>query len=269
MKITALAASLILIVPCAAFAVDGPPLQGWSGSGEAGLAASNGNTHAQNLNAKMSVKYNDSRWKNEVTASTLRNRSSVTTTVTDAGAVPPAQTTTTKYQTTANRFESGASAGYKLDDHSYVVGAARYEHDDFAPYSEQSIGSLGYGYQVLKNPRSELAVEVGGGYKAVNASDAAPAPNATHVGADSLNGAAARGKFEYKYSFNATTSFADTYLVESTSGNTFVQNDAGLQVKMTRTLGLKAAYEVRRNSDVLPGFRSTDQLLTTNLVYSF
>ena len=270
MNITALASSLMLIAPCVAFAADAPPPppQGWSGSGEAGLAASTGNTHAQNLNAKFTVKYNDARWKNEAYASALRNRSSVTTTTTDTGTNPPTQVSTTTFQTTADRFEGGASAGYKLDDHSYLVGAARYEHDDFAPFNDQSIASLGYGYQVLKNPRSELAVEVGGGYKSVNASNSAPAANA-HVSADSLNGAAARGKFEYKYSFNSTTSFSNTYLVESTSGNTFVQNDAGLQVKMTHALGLKAAYEVRRNSDVLPGFKSTDQLLTTNLVYSF
>ena len=90
-----------------------------------------------------------------------------------------------------------------------------------------------------------------------------------HVSASSLTGAAARGKFEYKHSFNATTSFSNTCLVESTSGNTFVQNDAGLQVRMTHSLGLKAGYEVRHNSDVLSGFKGTDQPLTTNLVYSF
>src|SRR5215468_441678 len=87
---------------------------------------------------------------------------------------------------------------------------------------------------------------------------------AMHVSASSLTGAAARGKFEYKHSFNKTTSFSATTLLESTSGNTFVQNDAGLQVKMTNQLGLKAGYELRHNSDVLPGFKSTDQLLTTN-----
>lgn len=270
MKISALASSLVLAMPAAAFAAEPPPPpQGWSGSGEAGLAASSGNTHTQNLNAKFTVKYNDALWKNEAYASALRNRSSVTTTTTDTGTNPPTQLSTTKFQTTADRFEGGASAGYKLDDHSYLVGAARYEHDDFAPFNDQSIGSLGYGYQVLKDPRNELAVEVGGGYKAVNAPNATPASNPMHVNADSLNGAAARGKFEYRYSFNPTTSFSNTYLVESTSGNTFVQNDAGLQVKMTHSLGLKAAYEVRHNSDVLPGFKSTDQLLTTNLVYSF
>ena len=98
---------------------------------------------------------------------------------------------------------------------------------------------------------------------------AASPSNPLHVGADAQSGAAARGKVELKHSFNSTTSISNTYLVESTSGNTFVQNDTGLQVKMTNRLGLKAAYEIRHNSDVLPGFKSTDQLLTTNLVYSF
>jgi len=268
MTTSAVFASLILFATCTAFAADAPapPPQGWAGNGEAGLASASGNTHAENLNAKFVLKYNDSRWKNEVYASTLRNRGNVTTTQSVASA-NSAAVVTTRYQTTAARFEGGASSGYKLGDHSYFVGAARYERDEFSPYRDQSIASLGYGCQVLRNARNELALEVGGGYKSALASDALAAT--MHVNADSQNGAAARGKVEYKYSFNATTSFSNTYLVESTSANTFVQNDAGLQVKMTHSIGLKAAYEVRHNSDVLPGFHNTDQLLTTNLVYSF
>jgi len=270
MKVRALAASVLLCVSTAALATDPPPppKQGWSGAGEAGLAASSGNTRTENLNAKITVKYNDDRWKNEFSASALRSEANVTTTTTNASADPPTQTTT-KFQLTANRFEAGASAGYKLDDRSYVVGAARYEHDQFSPYNDQSIASLGYGYQVVKNPSNELAFEVGGGYKSVQPTSAASPSNPLHVGADAQSGAAARGKVELKHSFNSTTSISNTYLVESTSGNTFVQNDTGLQVKMTNRLGLKAAYEIRHNSDVLPGFKSTDQLLTTNLVYSF
>jgi len=270
MKITGiLFPSLMLFAGGAALGAEAPATtaQGWSGNGEAGLAATSGNTHAENLNGKFALKYSDAQWKNELYASALRNRSNATTTTKDTGTVPPTTISTTRYQTTANRFEGGASSGYKFDDHSYFVGAARHERDEFSPYRDQSIASLGYGCQVLKNSRTELAVEVGGGYKLVQTSAVAAA--AIHASADSQNSAAARGKFEYKYSFNATTSFSNTYLVESTSANTFVQNDAGLQVKMTRSLGLKAAYEVRHNSDVLPGFSNTDQLLTTNLVYSF
>ena len=39
--------------------------------------------------------------------------------------------TSDKFATTANRYDSGASVGYKFDPRSYVVTAARYEHDDF------------------------------------------------------------------------------------------------------------------------------------------
>jgi len=268
MKIAALASSLLLAVPFAASAADAPPApkQGWSGSGEAGLAAASGNTRSENVNAKVNVHFNDGDWKNEFSLSALRNKANVTATVTGADG---ASTTTTNYQLTANRIEAAASAGYKLDDRSYLVGAARYEHDEFAPYSNQSIESVGYGYQVLKDARNELAFEVGGGYKSLQVRGGGSPNNPQHVDVDSLQGPAARGKVEFKHSFNATTAFTNTYLVESTRGNTFMQNDAGLQVKMTNQLGLKAGYELRRNSDVLPGFKSTDQLVTTNLVYSF
>ena len=48
-----------------------------------------------------------------------------------------------------------------------------------------------------------------------------------------------------------------------------IQNDLGFSVSMTKKLALKLAYQVRYNSDVALGFKKTDQLLTTNLVYGF
>ena len=38
---------------------------------------------------------------------------------------------------------------------------------------------------------------------------------------------------------------------------------------MSKKLALKVGYQVRHNSDVAPGIKETDQLLTTNLVYAF
>jgi putative salt-induced outer membrane protein len=58
-------------------------------------------------------------------------------------------------------------------------------------------------------------------------------------------------------------------LVEAGSDNTFYQNDAGLVVNMNKTLALKLGYQVRHNTDVSPGTKKTDQLMTTNLVYNF
>ena len=81
--------------------------------------------------------------------------------------------------------------------------------------------------------------------------------------------AVGRGLIAYKHGFTDTTSFVDTLLVEAGSTNTFTQNDAGLQVDMSKKLALKVGYQVRHNSDVAPGIKATDQLITTNLVYNF
>ena len=78
-----------------------------------------------------------------------------------------------------------------------------------------------------------------------------------------------RGLLAYKHAFTDTTAFVDTLLVEAGSDNTFVQNDAGLSVAINKAFALKLSYQVRHNTDVTPGTKKTDQLMTTNLVYNF
>ncbi len=275
MKPTFLASAILLALPLGALAADPPPPpQGWSGSGEAGLAVASGNTKSQNANVKIDLKFNDDRWKDDFYVLALRNKANVTATTVDTSTTPPTTISNTRYETTADRWEGGASVGYKVDDRSYIVGAVRYEHDQFAPYDYQTIASLGYGYQVLKNPHDELSFEVGGGYKIVQptsfyVANSNPPPDLVKISPDSDSNPAGRGKIDYKHSFNANTSLVNSFLVETASGNTFIQNDLGLSVKMTDALALKAAYEVRHNSEVADGFKKTDQLLTTNVVYSF
>ncbi len=96
-----------------------------------------------------------------------------------------------------------------------------------------------------------------------------PPPATVSFKPDSESNVVLRGKVDYKHSFNKTTAFVDSFVVEAGSGNKFYQNDAGLSVKMTASLALKIAYQVRHNSQVAPGFKKTNQLLTTNLVYGF
>ena len=269
-----LAASLLLAFSAAAHAEDPPPPPvGWSGAGEAGLAIASGNTKSQNFNAKLDVKFNDDQWKDDFYLLALRNKSNVTTNTIDTSTTPPTIVSTSKYDLTANRYEAGASLGYKLDDRSYIVGALRYEHDEFSPYDYQYIASLGYGYQFLKNSRDELSAEAGLGYKVTQPTalfiTAGTPPVIVEVKPDSSGNAVFRGKIDYKHSFNASTSFIDTFVVEAGSDNKFFQNDAGIQVKMSDKFAIKAAYEIRHNSDVQPGFKQTDNLFTTNLVYGF
>ncbi|MEP7313870.1 MAG: DUF481 domain-containing protein, partial [Pseudomonadota bacterium] len=52
-----------------------------------------------------------------------------------------------------------------------------------------------------------------------------------------------------------------------TSDNTFVQNEIGLEVKMTVKLALAVALAVRHNTDPPQAFKKTDTLTTVNIVY--
>jgi putative salt-induced outer membrane protein len=238
---------------------------GWSGSGELGFAAARGNARSENLNAKLQFGQEDATWKNNFYLTALRAKGEV--------ARLAGEETVKGYELTANRYEAGASAGYKLDERSYVLGALRYENDDFAPYAYQAVVSIGYGYTVFKTPATELAFEVGPGYKRLKPADV--------LGPERVDGelvrhsqpsegeVVGRGLVAFKHAFNDSTAFIDTLLVEAGSDNTFVQNDAGLQVDMSKKFALKVGYQVRHNTDAAPGLKKTDQLLTTNLVYRF
>jgi putative salt-induced outer membrane protein len=265
MKNTLLASAFLLALPLSAFADDTSPKGDWSGTGEAGLAIATGNTKSQNINAKIAFKKEDDQWKDNFYLTGVRNKASVVN----------ATTGQKQYDTTANRFELGASAGYKLDERSYIVGAGRYEHDDFSPYRWQGVVSLGYGYTLLKTSTDELSFEVGPGYKRFNRADytvldnsTPPAPLIVRGGVD--DEIVGRGLVHYKHQLTETTAFEDTLLAEVGADNKFYQNDAGVAVKVSSKLALKVGYQVRHNTDVVGiGVKKTDQLLTTNLVYNF
>lgn len=259
---------LILTLPAAALAQDtqnGNTLFGnWSGSGEFGFASAQGNSHTENVNAKLGLSQESERWKNNFSLTALRSKGDVT--VVDANGNKISQ-----FSTTANRYEAGASVGYKFDPRSYVVGALRYDHDDFGSNLWQSTISIGYGYIALKNARAELSLEAGPGYKRYRAATSTTSVNGQTVSVAQpvQSEAVLRGLVNGKLRLTANTSLEDTLLIESGSNNTYAQNDAGLSVSMTQKLALKLGLQVRYNSTVQPGIKHSDRLLTTNLVYSF
>ncbi len=135
------------------------------------------------------------------------------------------------------------------------------------------MASLGYGYTVLKNERSELSVELGPGYKRYQPADRTikigDPPELVTVRSDSEGEFVGRGLINYRHKLTDTTAFENTGLIEAGSDNTFMQNDAGLAVSINKSFALKLGYQIRYNSDVEPGAKNTDQLVTTNLVYKF
>ncbi len=237
---------------------------GWTGSGEFGFASATGNTRSQNVNGKLNLNQENEQWKNNFYVDFLRSKSQQQVLNADGATVE-------QFNETANRYDGGASVGYKLDPRSYIVTAARYEHDDFGANIWQGVVSVGYGYIALKDDSNELSFEIGPGYKRYR-----PAVQDVLIGGVEVpqqsNGTQsepiARGLVNYKHKLTDNTSFEDTFLTEAGSKNTYAQNDAGLAVSMTRQLAVKIGFQVRHNTNVLPGIRKNDTLTTTNLVYN-
>jgi len=76
-----------------------------------------------------------------------------------------------------------------------------------------------------------------------------------------------RGDMGLEHQLTDTTKIVDRFLIESGSDNTYAQNDLGLEVTITGALGLRLGYQVRHNTDVLPGVEKTDTLATVGLIY--
>jgi putative salt-induced outer membrane protein len=237
---------------------------GWTGSGEFGFASATGNTRSQNINGKLNLNQENEQWKNNFYVDALRSKS-------QQSVVNASGATVEQFNETANRYDGGASVGYKLDPRSYIVTAARYDHDDFGANIWEGVVSVGYGYIALKDDSNELSFEIGPGYKRYR-----PAVQDELIGGvevpQEANGtqseAIARGLVNYKHKLTDNTSFEDTFLTEAGSKDTYMQNDAGLAVSMTKQLAVKVGFQVRHNTSVLPGIRKNDTLTTTNIVYS-
>ena len=272
-RIAALVAISALCAPALVLA-DTPADSGsnWSGSGEFGLANATGNTKSLNVDAKFKLAYENDTWKDAFFLDANRAKSNIKTPIVQDGVVVGEADS---YQTTANHFDAGGSVGYKFNPRSYLIGAARYDHDDFAPNRWQEVASIGFGYIVLKNARSELSFEAGPGYKRyqpqtyTEVDTSVTPPVATVIKPPVQDEAIGRGLVNYKLALTDSASLQETFLAEVGSENKYYQNDIGVAVAMTRTLALKVAYENRYNSSIVPGTKHMDSLFTTNLVYNF
>jgi putative salt-induced outer membrane protein len=122
--------------------------------------------------------------------------------------------------------------------------------------------------QLLVRRRPKLTGAAGVGYKFFETRDTFDDTGTVLLQqGETDNEVVLRGTVDFSHALTDTTKLLNEFLVESGAENTFVQNDIGIQVKITDVLALSAAYSVRYNSDPPLGFNSTDTLTTLNLVY--
>ncbi len=237
-KIPVAALAGALLLPGLALA-DDAAADGWSGKGELGLAVAKGNTDSQTLVGKLGLAREAGPWTHAAGLSFLYGKSDG--------------------EENAHRYELFGNSAYAFSERSQVSGSLRNERDHFSPNEYQWTAAIGYGFRAIDSETTRLLLEAGPGYRWAKLQDVR-----VHN-----NEAILRGQMEFSHRLGANAALFDTLLIEAGSDNTFARNDFGVQVNMTEALALKAGFEVRHNTDVLPGTRRTDTLTTLNLVYGF
>jgi len=237
MKKTILLAALTSIGMCAntAHADDAQ----WSGSGLLGFSATSGNSDTESLNAGLALKRESGKWVNELGVDILR--------------------ASTDDIDTAERYTINTKTGYKFDDNDYIYYGTRYDKDNFSGFDYTITTGLGWGHKFHDDEKHRFITELGVGYK-TEAIDEDRTEN---------NGAVLIGKLDYMRQLTDTIKFEDVLIVEAGDDNTFAQNDLGFSFAVSDAFAVKLLHQIRHNTDAPAGNRSTDTLVSANLVYDF
>ncbi len=223
----------------------------WTGSGEVGAVSARGNTDSNSANAKIDVANEIDRWKHSVYFNELYGSNNSIT--------------------SNNRWETRLQTDYKITEPLYVFGGLRYERDHFGAYSYQASATTGLGYKLIDTDVTKFSVQGGVGIKKARPQTLVKEEDSDRV-IDRIDGpvetrgdVVAGAKFEHALTGN--TKILDTFLMEATSANTFMQNDLALQVSMNEHFALSVAYGIRQNTSPPPDAERRDTITTLSVVY--
>lgn len=223
----------------------------WTGKAELGFLSSSGNTEATSANTKFDLTHEGAKWRNNVFVGALYGKNAEFA--------------------TAERYEARYQADWKITDRMSWFGGIRGEQDRFSGFAYQATVSTGASYKFIDSPTTQLTSSLGAGYRRSKSetlvkTDAGEVID--RISGEIQNEPVATFSTNYENAFTATTKLTDKLLAESGSDNTSVQNDLAVQVSMTDALALAVGYGVRYNSNPPPLSKSTDTLITVNLVYN-
>ncbi len=230
-----------------------PPMGVWTGAGQLGYVASQGNSPAKSANAVLDMSYLENLWKHIFHFDFLYGES---------GNV-----------TSAERWDALWQTNYNFTSDLFVFGNARYGHDLFDGFEYQASGTAGLGYNVIKTDATTLSVQVGAGYQWQRPETITKDADGVVISRTLLpnaNTAVATFGLTYSQKLTATTTLSDNLLLNGGfSGDSLITNNLSLAVKISTKLALTLGYNIQDNTQPPPGLKSLDEFETVNLTYSF
>ena len=212
---------------------------GWSGEGELGAIATNGNTKATSITAKLDLANKMGPWKHEL-------------------GLGANNVTSDSTRTSENYFLKWKSARDFTPTY-YGFGSFRYDDDSFSGFDFQSSLAAGIGMHTIKQKDITLDLEAGIGYQV----------NKEKLTGDKIQSAVFIGGLFYKNQFTTTTRFTQDITIEAGSKNSYIESETALRVSISDKLGLKVSLTAKHNTDVAVGTKKTDTISAVTLSYDF
>jgi putative salt-induced outer membrane protein len=163
--------------------------------------------------------------------------------------------------TTASQWRAGGRLDYQLAPRISLYGQARYERNTFAGIARRFEESVGVAALLLESAGGKLTAEAGASL------------NQQKSTADvTSNFTAGRVAVEYRRSLTETAYFTlGTEFLPNfeTSEDYRINGLAALVAPISKSIALKASYEVRYDHLPEPGFQKSDRILTTGLQIVF
>ena len=255
MKAVPLAILTLVLVPAAAMAAAAPSATSsgkFTGKGQLGFLASQGNAHGKSGNVALDLSYVIGPWKHMLDLTGLYGQSQ---------GIVSAERWTAMWQT--NR---------SISADVFAFGSLRYEHDMFDGFQYQRNLSAGLGYAVLKSKSITLSTQLGAGY--MMSRPELLIRNAQGAVVERIpqlvqNYPIATAGINYDQKITSTTTITDKLLVDAGSQNTLLTNRLAFVVKISTKLAMSLGYDIQDNTRPPAGIKTLNSTEMVNLVYAF
>jgi putative salt-induced outer membrane protein len=230
------------------------PAGTWAAQGQFGLIVTSGSTTTKSGNAAFNAAHVMGRW-------------------TVSGGLAALYASSGGYSTQQDT-NANLQADLALSKRTFWFSTARWDRNLFTGFAYQDSVATGGGFNFVATPATQLAGELGVGYRIENPETLTTGPAGNVIERQSLPGtlqreAVLQAALNYSHAINRLTKVSNSLLVQYGTSDTTTTDTLALQVQVDASLSLAVGMQLVNNSSPPPGSaRHTDTVETVNLVYA-
>jgi len=239
---------------CSGAKTEQPPAGTWAAQGQLGLIVTSGNTTTKSGNASFNAAHEMGRW-------------------TLSGGLAALYASSGDYSTQQDT-NVNLQADLALSKRTFWFSTARWDRNLYSGFAYQESVATGGGYNFIQTPATQLAGELGVGYRIESPETLTTGPLGNVTERELLPGnlqrnAVLQAGVNYSHAITRLTKVVNTLLVQYGSSDTTTSDNLSLQVQVDASLSLAVGVQLVNNSSPPPGSaRHTDSVMTVNLVYA-